>query len=168
MNALTPPETDQLPDATTAPFEFALLTLSLIDEEAFNTDDSTDIDAALLEGGFSLKYSLGQALEFSLSYNKDQQQFNAAVRSAEPLEQASKAFLALQLNHLMPVERRFAIDASTKCLVLQESWPSEGLEMTELAEGLRNLIEAMDALRATTMSLSAADNPSDPQSMVRV
>lgn len=165
---MTQPDTDELPDATTAPFEFALLTLSLVDEEAFNVDDGTGTDAAILENGFNLEFSLGQALEFSLSYDEKRHQFTAAVRTADPLQQTPKALLALQLNHLMPQERRFSIDAMTHCLVLQETWPCEGLEMTQLAEGLHHLIEAMDAFCAPPASVHTPDNTPDPQPMVRV
>lgn len=61
---------DDMPDAKAQPFEFALLALHLVDAEAFAVNDATDIDAAVLEGGFSLAYSLGANFEFSLSHDE--------------------------------------------------------------------------------------------------
>ena len=51
--------------------------------------------------------------------------------------------LALSMNNLMPLERRFAIDAHTQSLILKESWPTEGLDLANFAAGVRTLINVM-------------------------
>lgn len=165
---MTSPETNELPDAATMPFEFALLTLNLVDEDAFAADDGTDTDAAVLDGGFSLQYSLGQSLEFSLSYDEEACQYTAAVRSTEPLHEVHAALLALQLNHLMPQERRFSVDALTQCLVLHETWSTQDLDMVRLAEGLRSLIDAMALFLSPAAPVSAPAHPATSQPMLRV
>jgi len=165
---MTSSDMNELPDATTAPFEFALLTLNLVDEEAFSVDDGTDIDGAVLEGGFSLSYSLGQQLEFSLSYDEEKCQYTGAVSSANPLANAQTALLALQLNHLMPQERRFSVDTLTQCLVLHETWSCDGLDMVELAEGLHSLIDAMASFLFPPFPADMPKTAADAQPMLRV
>jgi hypothetical protein len=166
---VTSPDTHELPNAETEPFEFALLTLNLVDEEAFALEDDTSVDAELLEGGFSLQYSLGTDLEFSLSYDEEKCQYTAAVRCMEPLLQMQTALLALQLNHLMPQERRFSVDALTQCLVLHETWSTIELDMVRLAEGLSQLIEAMLVFLSPAETLTAEQTqPALLQPMLRV
>ena len=165
---MTSPETNELPDATTAPFEFALLALNLVDEEAFAADDGSDIDGAVLDGGFSLQYSLGQSLEFSLSYDEEAGRYTAAVRSTQPLFARQPALLALQLNHLMPQERRFSVDALTQCLVLHETWSGENLDMVELAEGVRGLIDAMVLFLSPPLPVTAQPSTVAAETMLRV
>lgn len=158
---------NDMPDATTQPFEFALLALDLIDSEAFTVDDDTDVDAAVLEGGFSLQYSLGLDFEFSLSHNEEEGQYTVAMAYSQPL-QVQAAVLALQLNHLMPQERRFSIDPATQHLVLSETWSTDGLDMVELVEGVRNLIDAMLAFASPAVPETAHQQPLPSQPMLRV
>lgn len=166
---MTSTETNELPDATTsAPFEFALLALNLVDQEAFAIDDGTDTDGAVLDGGFSLQYSLGQNLEFSLSYDEEAACYTAAVRSTQPFLARQPALMALQLNHLMPQERRFSVDALTQCLVLHETWSGENLDMLELAEGVRGLIDAMVLFLSSTSPVTAPPPPVAAEPMLRV
>jgi hypothetical protein len=165
---MTMTNTALLPDASTAPLEFALLTLNLVDEEAFKLDDVTDTDASVLESGFCLTFDLGQQLEFSLSYDEESRHYTGAVCDTDPLEQAQMALLALQLNHHMPQERRFSIDPLNQRLTLNEIWSCEGLEMVNLATGLRNLIDAMMLFLSPSMSSETPQATTQTQPMLRV
>jgi hypothetical protein len=158
---------DDMPQSRTQPFEFALLVLNLVDTEAFSVDDGTCIDAAALEGGFSLRYSLGLDLEFSLSHDEEFGQYSVAMAHTQQT-QRHVALLALQMNHLMPEQRRFSIDPATQHLILSETWSTEDLDMTELAQGVRDLIDAMSTFASSAVHETAHNEPLTSQTALRV
>lgn len=159
---------DDMPDATAQPLEFALLALNLVDAEAFTVDDNADIEASVLQGGFSLQYSLGLHFEFALSHDEVTGQYTATISDTRPLGDAQTAVLALQLIHLMPQERRFSLDPTTLRLVLSETWSPDGLDIVQLAEGMRSLIDAMSAFASPPVPDTAAKEPLPSPSLLRV
>ena len=136
-------ETEMMLEATLQPFEFALLALDLIHDQELVLNDQIELDAQVLQGGFSLQYTLGNDMVFNLDHDEDSTCYIASEGATTPANKPQQWQLALSMNNLMPQERRFAIDAHTQSLILKESWHTEGLDLANFAAGVRTLINVM-------------------------
>jgi hypothetical protein len=148
------PHDENLPDASTSPFEFALIALDLVDNEAFEIDKDVTIDPASLEGGFSLEYELGADMRFVLTHDQNSRRFVATAGTAQPVQDIARLHLALTMNSQMPAHRRFAMNPVSQCLELSQWWPVEGLVLSDFAVGIRYLIHAMQAFGAPLTPLT--------------
>jgi hypothetical protein len=136
-------ETEIMPEATLQPFEFALLALDFIDDQELALNDQIELDAQVLQGGFSLQYTLGTDMVFNLDHDEDVACYVVSVGATTSADNPQQWQRALSMNNLMPHERRFAIDAHTQSLILKESWSTEGLDLVNFAAGVRTLINVM-------------------------
>jgi hypothetical protein len=154
-------------EATLQPFEFALLALDLIHDQEQLLDDRTELDAQVLQGGFSLQYTLGADMVFTLDHDEDLTCYIASVGATNPANNSQQWQLALSMNNLMPQERRFAIDAHTQSLILKESWSTEGLDLANFAAGVRTLINMMHVFLSANVQ-AVAQNQAPDASYLRV
>lgn len=129
--------------AAEQPLEFALLALDLIHDQELNLEESAQGEAAELENGFRLQFELGNALQLTLDYDQEAAAFVARVGATSLPESSERLRVALTLNDLMPLERRFVIDATSQQLMIKESWSTAHLDLARFAAGLRSLIDVM-------------------------
>jgi hypothetical protein len=130
-------------DATEQPLEFALLALDLIHDQELHLEESAQGEAAELENGFRLQFDLGNALQLTLDYDQEAAAFVARVGATSLPEPSERWRVALTLNDLMPLERRFVIDAASQQLIIKETWYASHLGLAQFATGLRSLIDVM-------------------------
>jgi hypothetical protein len=129
--------------ASEQPLEFALLALDLIHDQELNLEESAQGEADELENGFRLQFELGNALQLTLDYDQEAAAFVARVGATSLPEPSERLRVALTLNDLMPLERRFVIDATSQQLMIKESWSTGHLDLVRFATGLRSLIDVM-------------------------
>ena len=72
-------ENEMMLEATLQPFEFALLALDLIHDQELVLNDQIELDAQVLQGGFSLQYTLGADMVFNLDHDEDLACYVASV-----------------------------------------------------------------------------------------
>ena len=130
-------------DATEQPLEFALLALDLIHDQEFPMPEIAEQEVAELEDGFRLQFTLGDSLNLTLDYDSEAACFIARVGAESLAEPSERWRVALTLNELMPLERRFVIDATSQQLMIKESWSTAHLDLARFATGLRSLIDVM-------------------------
>ena len=150
-----------LVDSATQPLEFALLALDLIHDQELVLNEHLELNAEVLEGGFALQYTLGNVLYFHLDHDEKLQCFIASVGSLSPSTNPEQWRVALSMNHLMPQERRFTIDAQTESLVLKETWKAQNLDLAMFASDVRSLINAMQMFLSSTEQLVEQEPVSD-------
>jgi hypothetical protein len=137
-------EEEALWDPVDSPLEFALLALDLLLDQELNPDDALDLQSQDLAEGFSLVHRFRDAIELSISHDAASSVFVGSAAFLTPVCDVQTLQLALQFNGAMPAERRFAMDTVTQGLVLTQTWPAPGLELADLALGLRVLVQGLD------------------------
>jgi hypothetical protein len=137
---------DFLIDASEQPLEFALLCLDILHDLELEIDENALLEIANPKESFRLQSQLGQDLLLTLQYDADLSHFTAIVATLRPIQNLQCLKQALGMNLLMPAERRFAMDLSSSSLLFTESWLSKGLQLNDLAIGLRVLVHVMQML----------------------
>ena len=134
-------EADELVlDAESQPLEFALVVCDIFTDQGMDAADAVTLDPQALTGGFEISLQFGDRLDFTLAYDEELKKFIGSVSLNKEHVSAGLIHTALLLNSEMPHQRRFSMDSSG-ALNLQESWSVVGLEASNLAAGLRRLVE---------------------------
>ena len=155
-------------DPVESPLEFALLALDILLDQELNPDDALDLETQDMAQGFRLVHRFRDEIELSIDYDTAASVFVGTASLLSAVTDVRALQLALQFNGAMPAGRRFSLDPDTQGLVLTQTWPAAGLELADLALGLRVLVQGLDMVCDRGPQETASPAPAvDPAHFIR-